>query len=234
MFSRTLIITPHFDDETIGCGGTIHQLMRSPSNKVKVVVVATNRDVYNYSAGRVVTNDERYLESTRALKVLGLTSKDLVQLSGFEDGKLDRCDKKALVTQLDKIIREFRPTAVLFPYSSHHQDHQAVYSASIAALRPTVDTNFIRFKAAYEYPYVTSYSSNINQSSKVYFQLTDEDIEKKEEALRSYDSQLNRDDRDILSVPSILTLARVRGTEIGQRYAEAFYPISVILNEVKE
>lgn len=231
MFRRTMIITPHFDDETIGCGGLISRLSRNPLNILRIIVVATNNDTYNYNVGRVVDNYERREESIQALKELGVEypEESLVQLDGFEDGRLDQVDKKRLITALDKEIRNFQPTAVLFPYSSHHQDHQAVYQASVAALRPTVDTNFIELKAMYEYPYVNSWSSNLDLNSKFYVPLDLVDIEKKKLALTAYKSQLVRDPRDILDVSSIITLAKVRGTEIGQNYAEAFYPMTVIM-----
>lgn len=231
MFSRTLIISPHFDDETIGCGGLMSSLS-SKGCEIRVVVAATCKNTYNYSAGRVVPNDERFKESEEALKILsGLSNISLIQLSGFEDGRLDSVDRKELVTQLDKEIRTFKPTAVLFPYSSHHQDHQAVYNASLAALRPTIDTNFIKLKAMYEYPYINSWSSNLNPNSKLYVPLSNEDIEKKKEALLAYKSQLLRDPLDILDVSSIIHLAKTRGLEIGRLYAEAFYPMTIVVGE---
>lgn len=229
MFERTLIITPHFDDETIGCGGLISSLAKKPNHFVRIVVVATNKDTFNYTVNRIVSNSERYQESLDALKELGIGSISLTQLEGFEDGRLDLADRKSLVTALDREIKEFRPTAVLFPYSSHHQDHQAVYQASISALRPTVATNFIQLKAMYEYPYINSWSSNLNPNSKLYYPLEKDDMENKERALKCYKSQLVRDPRDILDVSSILNLARVRGTEIGRDYAEAFYPMTVVI-----
>lgn len=232
MFSRTLIITPHFDDETIGCGGLIASLAQNKDSKLKILVIATNTDTHNYSAGRVVTNTERYAECIEAIKALGVTDPYEVvnQLEGYEDGRLDLADRKSLVTAIDTVIREFRPTAVLFPYSSHHQDHQAVYQASIAALRPTLSTNFIKLKAAYEYPYITtSWNSSMRSDSKIYYTLTPECMKKKEDALREYKSQLDRDPKDILSVDSIMMLAKIRGTEIGYDYAEAFYPLSVVI-----
>lgn len=233
MFSRTMIITPHCDDETIGCGGLMSSLARDTKNYVRIVLVATHHQVYNYNADRIVSNEERIKETILALKELGFQKDNisLVQLSGFEDGRLDQADRKSLVTELDKEIRDFRPTAVLFPYSSHHQDHQAVCQASISALRPTVGTNYIRLKAMYEYPYVNSWSSNLNPNSKLYYPLDNIDIDRKKKALESYKTQLVRDPRDILDVSSIITLAKVRGTEIGYEYAEAFYPMTVIAKE---
>lgn len=228
LFRRTLIITPHFDDETIGCGGLISSLTNMTDSEIRIVVVATNKFTYNFNVDRIVTNEERKEESVIALSKLGLSADSLIQLKGFEDGKLDICDRMSLVTQLDMQIREFKPSAVLFPYSSHHQDHQAVCQASISALRPTVGTNFIQLKAMYEYPYVNTWSSNLYPNSKLYYPLSDWDIERKRNALMAYKSQLVRDPRDILDVSSIINLAKVRGTEIGHEYAEAFYPMTIV------
>lgn len=226
MFSRTLIISPHCDDETIGCGGLMSSISKQGAH-IRVVIVATHNNTFNYNVSRVVSNDERLKETTQALKVLGDNIK-VFQLEGFEDGKLDTYNKKDMITQLDNHIKFFKPTAVLFPYSSHHQDHQVVYTASIAALRPTVATNFIRLKAMYEYPYINSWSSNVNPNSKFYYPLDESDIEKKQQALRTYKTQLVRDSRDILDVSSVINMAKVRGTEIGHDWAEAFYPMSII------
>lgn len=226
MFSRTLIISPHCDDETIGCGGLMSSISKQGAH-IRVVIVATHNNTFNYNVSRVVSNDERLKETAQALKVLGDNIK-VFQLEGFEDGKLDTYNKKDMITQLDNHIKFFKPTAVLFPYSSHHQDHQVVYTASIAALRTTIDTNYIKLKCMYEYPYISSWSSNINLNSKLYYPLSYESIQKKKCALEQYKSQLIRDDRDILSVDSIITLAKSRGKEIGYNYAECFYPMSII------
>ena len=81
----------------------------------------------------------------------------------------------------------------------------------------------------YEYPYVNSWSSNLDLNSKLYVPLSQKDIERKRAALSAYKTQLVRDPRDILDISSIITLAKVRGTEIGYDYAEAFYPMTTIV-----
>lgn len=218
MFRRTLIISPHCDDETIGCGGLINDLVEK-GNDVHVVLVGTHAKQY-----------ERYTETLTAMEILGLSESNIIRLQNIPDGAFDQIPRKVIVSQLDNIIDKFKPTAVLFPYSSHHQDHQVLYQACIAALRPKVSNNFIELKAAYEYPYITtSWNSNMRSDSKIYYALSNHNIEKKTEALRAYKSQLSEDTRDILSVPSIINLAKVRGTEIGHEYAEVFYPLSIVI-----
>lgn len=232
LFKRTVIISPHFDDETIGCGGLIAKIKRL-GYEVKIIILANTDGAFQYSANRIVNNDERYEESLRALSNLGCTKDDLVQINNpeFKDTMLDQCKMKELVHSLDLIIREFKPTAVLFPYGSHHQDHQAVYRASIASLRSTIATKYIQLKAMYEYPYINSWSSDVNVNSKLYVPLNTDDMNKKLEALKAYKSQLDRDPLDPLSVNAIYQMAKSHGIEICREYAEVFYPMSTIIEE---
>lgn len=91
---RALIISPHCDDETLGCGGLIRKLVES-GVKVKVVI-ATNGDGFYYAVARDLRDPvvlpenfvsfgyERQQESLKALKALGV-SYDSVIFLGYPD-----------------------------------------------------------------------------------------------------------------------------------------------------
>ena len=229
IFKRTLIITPHFDDETIGCGGLITKMSEHSSHEIYIVEVTEHADMFKKVSGGHVTDSDRLGEFLAAMDHLKVNNNiHYMRLTGYEDGKLDLISIKNLITDLDKMIDTVQPSAVLFPYSSHHQDHRIVYQASIAALRPMLGREFIKLKAMYEYPYINNWSSNVNPNSKLYIKLTQDQMIRKREALFSYSTQLYTDTTDILSVESITLLAESRGREIGTHYAEAFYPMSII------
>jgi LmbE family N-acetylglucosaminyl deacetylase len=92
---RLLIISPHSDDETLGCGGLIAQALRAGA-EVKVVLV-TNGDGFHYGASRwfeeikVPPKDfrrfaaDRRQESISALATLGLPKAQVISL-GYPDG----------------------------------------------------------------------------------------------------------------------------------------------------
>ncbi len=231
LFDRTLIISPHCDDETIGCGALMHKIAKE-GQKAKVLIIA-NSNSYSCNVNRFVNNEERIEELKGALRVLdgGNGNISAMQLKdesyAFNDGALDTVPKKVYVTLLDRIIEEFEPTAVLFPYPSHHQDHKLVYDVSVSALRPTIDTNFIKLKAMYEYPYYDGWNPE-KLTNKLYIELTEEEINVKKKALDCFVSQLRRDQRDLLDLSAISDLAKIRGREISAYYAEAFYPLSII------
>ena len=55
------------------------------------------------------------------------------------------------VTAIEVTISGFRPTEILIPLPSSHQDHEAVYRAAVAACRPSSLTRSAQLIAAYEY-----------------------------------------------------------------------------------
>lgn len=232
LFNRTLILTPHCDDETIGCGGLIHKLNRTnQSSKILVVVVARSEG-FSSTINRYISFKERTLEMENALSELGGNiSAEFLPESGdycYNDGELDSIPKKVYITELDKIIHRFEPSAVLFPYASHHQDHKLVNEVALASLRPRFNTNFIKLKAMYEYPYYDSWNANKVDLTKLYIDLDESDIKAKSAALECYKSQVQRNELDPLDQSAILDLAKVRGREVNTLYAEVLYPLSIV------
>lgn len=232
LFNRTLILTPHCDDETIGCGGLIHKLNRTnQSSKILIVVVARSEG-FSHNINRYISFRERTREMENALLNLGnSTEVEFLSESSdycYNDGELDIVPKKVYITELDKIISRFKPSAVLFPYASHHQDHKLVNEVALAALRPSFNTNFIKLKAMYEYPYYDSWNVNKIDLTKLYIDLDESDIKAKSAALACYKSQVQRNELDPLDQSAILDLAKVRGREVSTSYAEVLYPMSMV------
>jgi len=232
LFNRTLILTPHCDDETIGCGGLIHKLHRTnPSSEIFIVVIARDKS-YSTSINRYVSIEERTDEMKNALLKLGgnIKVEFLSESEGYsyKDGELDLVPKRVYVTELDKIISAFKPSAVLFPYASHHQDHKLVNEVVLASLRPSFSTNFIKLKAMYEYPYYDSWNLNKVDLTKLYVDLDESDIAAKSAALGCYRSQVQRNQLDPLDQSAILDLAKVRGREVSTKFAEVLYPLSTV------
>ncbi|MBC3804229.1 hypothetical protein GH808_07250 [Acetobacterium fimetarium] len=232
LFNRTLILTPHCDDETIGCGGLIHKLHRTnPSSEIFIVVVARDKS-FSTSVSRYVSIEERTDEMKNALLKLGgnIKVEFLSESEGYsyKDGELDLVPKRVYVTELDKIINSFKPSAVLFPYASHHQDHKLVNEVVLASLRPSFSTNFIKLKAMYEYPYYDSWNLHKVDLTKLYVDLDESDIAAKSAALGCYRSQVQRNQLDPLDQSAILDLAKVRGREVSTMFAEVLYPLSTV------
>ncbi len=207
---RILVIAPHADDETLGCGGL---LVEKSASSRRVVVMAHGKTPYNPAA-------QTLTELFEAMRCLGV--EDFGVVFDGEQGRLDVLPQARLIAAIDWEIEQFRPTALFVPYASHHQDHRAVYTATLAALRPRKATLGIRLVALYEYPYAASWPPPELPGGKFHFKLSSRSMRRKLHALSAYKSQVARPGA-WLDVPRAETWMRMRGAEVGVPAAEAFW-----------
>ena len=129
-----LVVAPHPDDETFGCGATIAR-KRAHGVEVHVVIVADGRQSPR-PEGMSETGiiEMRRAECTEALQRLGVDSSDVVHLD-FEDGALSPRIADISDALADQ-IRRFAPSQVLVTSTKdRHPDHSAVGRALRATTR---------------------------------------------------------------------------------------------------
>jgi LmbE family N-acetylglucosaminyl deacetylase len=124
-----LVVAPHPDDETLGCGATIARKVAAGTD-VTIVVVADGR--HSHSPSRRI--DAMGLAAIRAAEAeaacaqLGVAPDRLVQW-GYEDTHVaERIGP--LSDRLDRLVREVQPEEILVASRlDWHPDHQAVAEA---------------------------------------------------------------------------------------------------------
>ena len=211
-----LIVAPHADDEVIGAGGLI-SFMKDRGKKVNVAVVMTGNTAFRHMEGRVVTKAERVEELHEASKVLGVNETSVL-FPGYELSG-DVISIRKIVNEIDNLIEKYNVDAIFFPQPGFHQDHEIVYKACYASLRPSSDKRYPQLAALYEYPASCWGPTNFD-GGLMYVDITFH-IDKKIEALRCYKSQL-RSEFHLFSPETIRIMAQLRGREAGVEYAEAF------------
>lgn len=133
-FGTTVIVSPHPDDETLGCGGLI-ALLREQGMRAGVIVMTdggnSHPHSHDVSRGRLTGMRER--ETRDALEILGAGASD-VQFMGFSDGQLANqasADFDGAVDCLRGAIASFNPQTVIMPFrGEHHADHLATWHLS--------------------------------------------------------------------------------------------------------
>jgi len=124
---RVLVIAPHPDDETIGCGGTLARL--APHCEVQVLLVTNGDGAGGLPPG---ASEVRKREMEQALRVLGVT-RPLVCMDEPDGGFVD---SRGFRDRLSALLREFKPNWVLLPWLDDiHSDHSGIAAASCAVLR---------------------------------------------------------------------------------------------------
>ncbi len=126
-----LVFSPHFDDETLGCGGTILR-KRKVGASVKIVFLTDGSKSHNQFVSEDELRETRKREGFAAARVLGVDAEDVFVL-GFEETRLQEQSDVA-ISRVDEILRKERPQDVFVPYhrdppADHVATHQIVWAA---------------------------------------------------------------------------------------------------------
>lgn len=221
--ARVLVIAPHADDETFGCGGTMARAKALGAEVNVMVVSVANLDHYSMDHPHV-TGDCRFAEFRAAMETIGVDRYDVLFTDDRNHMRIDVLPRRDLVARIEResplAIDRIRPDILLFPAVSYNQDHEAVYKAVFAACRPHLpgDKPFVRLVLSYDQPQL---SWNHTKFHPNFYVDISEFLEMKLAAYRCHASQI-RDEPHHASVENVERLALLRGSEVSVRAAEAF------------
>lgn len=126
-----LVLVPHMDDEILGCGGTIAQLI----NKELIYFVFASdgsKSPYSKKSANSELNKIRVNESKSALSLLGIPEKNIIFLN-LPDYQLKNYFD-TLADKLAKIIKELKPDIILTPFRyDRHPDHIVLRNSTLKA-----------------------------------------------------------------------------------------------------
>ena len=136
MERHVLVVLPHPDDETFGCGGTIALFTKAgvPVTYVCGTLGEMGRNMGKpFFATRESLPHVREAELAEACEVLGI--KQLIKL-GLRDKTIEFEDPEAVADRLEQILREVRPSLVITHYSGYavHPDHNALGAITLRAV----------------------------------------------------------------------------------------------------
>ncbi len=198
---KRLVIAPHMDDESMGCGG----LMAKFPEECAVVTVADSGSV-------------RAREHERAMEILGVTH--TINL-GFEDGETPQ-HMSALVRALDDVMADLKPEELYLPFPSLHQDHIATYEAGMRSCRVSMSPEHWFPPSVFVYD-IAVYDVNLYPTDlrwNVFESLNKEQITAKTAACQAYQSEIPTEVHPINSVRQIAeAVGHVRLCEYAEQYA---------------
>ena len=223
---RVLILSPHPDDEVIGCGGLISKVKDEGGQVlVQFVTLGDTRDV---SVTGMSTADERLVEIDRVAGILKYDDWDIALRGAEYHLRLDSMARVDLVGVLEETarlsLRAVEPSVVLLPAPwSYNQDHRAVAEAALTALRPmdVADRRAPRVVALFE-EVADQWAAESTTPPNLFVELDTPHLDDKIEAMRTYASQV-RPHPHTRSLEALRNMAVVRGAHSGLRFAEAYH-----------
>ncbi|WP_282041286.1 PIG-L deacetylase family protein [Halomonas alimentaria] len=220
---RVLVVAPHPDDETLGCGGTLLKLKAQGVN-VHWLIVTTIEGVPGFS------EDQTNKRASEIDQVAAEYAFDGVHKCELPTAQLDTLGKGELVGAVADVITHLKPDTVLVPYRNDvHSDHAAVFDATVSATK-TFRSPFVRSIYAYETlsetdfgirPDDPGFRPNLYENIEGY-------LERKLDIMALYESEM-----DAFPFPRsnecLRALATLRGAQANCQAAEAF----MILKEIR-
>ena len=214
---RVLVIAPHPDDETLGCGGTILK-HRAAGDAVSWIVVTKAHEPQ--WPKDVIDTREREIEEVAKAYAFEQTFR-----RQFPAARMDTVPIAELIEDISSAVKIVKPD---FVYTVHggdiHSDHRVIFEATVSAVKSfRAGDHGVSRLLSYETISSTDAMPPTGQSvfaPNVYSDITAH-IDRKLEIMSMYKSEVHPYPLP-RSLDSIRALARFRGATVAVGYAEAF------------
>ena len=221
--NTVMVIAPHPDDETLGCGGT---LLRHKANgdEVHWVILTNISEDSDWPETQVMN---RQAEIEQVAEAYGFNS---VHKFDFQTTRLDCVGTSELVGRISSAIQGVQPTVLyLNNRSDIHTDHQVAFRAAMSAAK-SFRHPYIRRILMYETLSETEFCAPLPEGAfqpNVFVDVSAH-MDVKCDIMQIYGTEMMESPLP-RSVDAVRSLATYRGGRIGATYAEAFMLVSEFL-----
>jgi len=222
---RLLVISPHADDESFGCGGTIARI-KDLGGEVYVICCSVGTLKHYDGTADEVSGNRREEEFVAAMQYLGVDDWDILYRDAEMHLRLDAVPRRDLIARIEQSsklsLNALKPTMLAIPVSSYNQDHEAVFRAAFTAARPGVPDHkpFQPIVIGYDNTSLFWSLEREKLHTNFYVDISDY-LERKLHSLSLHESQM-RDPIHHSSVQNVEYAARLRGSEISVAAAEGY------------
>jgi LmbE family N-acetylglucosaminyl deacetylase len=201
---RLLVIAPHPDDETIGCGGLLSRMARTPGCATGVVAVVQP----------FIQSVEELTKACALLEVDAIWTMDVGRIPHYDHHTID---------DLDRIIETFKPDTIAAPYvGAAHQEHRSSAQLVMSVCRPSAGSGRHRPRTVLTYEEPSDvWTLGPGFHPNLFVELTEADVDRKCAAMAAHRSQ-TRPFPSERSEEALRALAVMRGVQNGCGLAEAF------------
>ena len=214
--TRVLVVAPHADDESLGCGGTLLKHKERGDSVVWLLLTcALARHGYSES------DEQREAEQIRQVSAgFGFAQSVSLQLP---PAQLDQIPKRELASAIGRVVRETGAECLYLPHPGDvHTDHAATFDAACSATKWFRHAS-VRRVATYETVSETEFGlSPLHGGFRPnLFVDISAHLERKLQLLRLYQTEMGEFPFP-RSETNVAALARLRGATAGFQAAEAF------------
>ena len=222
MTRSILVVAPHPDDETLGCGGALLR-HRAEGDALHWVIVTAMTE-----AGYSATRRERRAGELR--EVARLYDFSSTHELGYPTARLESVPRAELIAGMGAAFLAARPDVVYLPHPGDvHSDHRIAFEAAAACVKSFRDPAPRRVLT---YETLSETDAAVDATAQPFRPTVFVDIsahlEGKLRALQCYEGEVGEFPFP-RSVEAVRALARVRGAAAGCAAAEAFQLLKEIV-----
>jgi LmbE family N-acetylglucosaminyl deacetylase len=204
---RILVLSPHADDETLGCGGTILNYIHNKKEVMVILFSDNSKSIFDKNNDEIITIRSNEFKSAM----------DSLNVKNFVELKLSPSnfiEKESNVKALSELIKNYNPDHIFLPnFIENHWDHIIINQIFYKVIKKLdLDVKIMLFEVWT--PLIPNVVIDISKF-----------IDGKIKALKEYKSQLINIDY----ISTIIGLNKYRSiTNLkGEGYCEAFIAMSV-------
>ena len=213
---KVLIISPHPDDETIGCGGTILS-HKFKGDRVYQLIMTQMSKKHGWSNKKIITRKKEIKKVSTAYKF-----SNTYQLN-FPASRLDSIPFEDLIKKTFQVIKKTNPEIIYMPYHMDvHTDHQITAKVVQACIK-WFRAPFIKKVLMYETISETDFNflSLENFKPNTFVDISNF-IKTKNKILSIYKSEIGKHPFP-RNFEAVRSLAILRGAQSGYNFAEGFH-----------
>tara|TARA_Y100000590_G_C15634752_1_gene982514 strand:- start:723 stop:1382 length:660 start_codon:yes stop_codon:yes gene_type:complete len=208
--NNVLVVSPHADDEVIGCGGT---LLNHSQQKDKISWILMTDITENLFLKKKRTNEINKIK--KKLKI-----KKLINFS-LKPSSLKYSMDSYLIEKIKKEIKKINPNIIYLPYMYDiHTDHYFTTRYFLSCLK-WFRQKSVKKILCYETVSETNLNFNLGTFKPNYYVDISKNFNKKIELLKVYKSEIKKHPFP-RSIDSIIAVNKIRGSESGYKFAESF------------
>lgn len=212
--NTVLVVAPHPDDETLGCGGTLLRLVEQGAS-LNWLIVTGMTDRYS--------EEQRKERAASIANVTAAYGFDSVYQLDKPTAELDTLPMSELIEAISGVFNNLRPDWVLLPHCGDvHSDHRVVFDAC-AACSKWFRYPFIKRIMSYETLSETDFALTTGEQvfqPNVFFDIQPQ-LARKLEIMAMYPGECGEFPFP-RSAKAITAQAHLRGAQSGYPAAEAF------------
>jgi len=221
--STILVVAPHPDDETLGCGGTLLRHI-AEGDQVHWLIMTTISEQSGFSQEWI---ESRAKEIEKVVSAYNFTS---TKQAEFVTTKLDTYPKSELIAVVSEMVNRVKPETIYLPYRNDvHSDHKEVFDAVISC---TKSFRYPSVKKVRAYETLSETEFSIHKEDGVFHPNlwidVSEFLEEKIVIMKTYNGELGEHPFP-RSEQNIRALATLRGATAGVNAAEAFVSLKEII-----